>query len=172
MEVIERKQHSMIFYNKEHREPEALVLDNFAPEDNVTAIYYALLEEPSSVSAQDAATDLYDEALLKLETVREQYGDKTVKDAKWILIDSDTSYEPHRFNEDDSGELFAMMYFVPLWNKEWGGETIIFNKCEAVEVASCIPARTIIAEGNNWMRIAQPTKNAKLPIIVLQFKLV
>lgn len=162
------KDKEVLFYNEVHTQPEVLVMDNLAPEQNIEALYYALLQG-TEISAEEVAQQLAEEALLPVPEIKE-YNKTKVSDAKWVLIDNQTAYEPHRFNEND--DLFVQMYFVSVWNKEWGGETIIFNNCEAVEVASCVPTRVIIAEGNHWMRIAQPTKDAKLPIYVLQFKLV
>ena len=65
----------------------------------------------------------------------------------------------------------VIVCFAKYWSKHWGGDVVGYERSEPVEVVASYPGRIIVSEGENWIKVGQPTVEAKTELHYLQFKL-
>lgn len=90
-----------------------------------------------------------------------------------VVYKYDEQPQPIRGVEKIIGEsLTVIICFAKHWSKHWGGDVMGYERTEPVEVVSSYPGRIITSEGENWIKVSQPTVEANTELHYLQFKLV
>jgi|TARA_Y100000389_G_scaffold93487_1_gene90173 hypothetical protein len=89
-----------------------------------------------------------------------------------VLYKYDEQPQPIRGVEKIIGEsITVIVCFAKYWSKHWGGDVVGYERSEPVEVVASYPGRIIVSEGENWIKVGQPTVEAKTELHYLQFKL-
>lgn len=154
----------------------AFIFDALVPPDLIDTIYQSLVERPyDSDHASSKSTKIYREWVCEMDLDAFRCDDLYGKMNELVgqcfqhtninafsVFCNCISFGCHTFMHQDGGKncYSALYYANPIWEKNWGGETTLFNdQGDAVACIFPVPGRIVILDGRILHRAGMPSRS-------------
>jgi len=116
-----------------------------------------------ALSDIDPALLTKDPFFLRLRAIAEKmFSGEALQDLRAYAICAGygDDYHAQRDNPEDSKNVTVLYYANPIWERDWGGETIFYNDDnDAAMAVSPRPGRVVVSRGAILRRVTGPTRS-------------